>query len=242
MLVNDYKPNKKRFFGSKVFYIILAACVCAAGVIAWNTVRTTLKSQNNETTVTEESLIDWNNFTDRTVTDEENANVQVTGIPDDRDKTDAAENEEVTKKDENTPYVGKFTMPMGTKILKDYSNGEMVYSKTMGDWRVHGGIDFSGKVGQEVIAIQDGTVQNVTTDEFWGTVVTVKHGNGLVARYCGLSEGSTIKKGNEVGAGERIGLLGEIPVEIGDGYHLHLEISVNDEIVDPLAAMNKIGA
>jgi murein DD-endopeptidase MepM/ murein hydrolase activator NlpD len=239
MLIEDYRSNRKRFFGSKVFYVFLILCVCAAGIAAWKAINTTIEGSEEKTTA-EQSTIDWSNYTERTVTDDDkNANAPVTGIPDDRDITEDEETQ-TQETDYNTPYVGKYKMPMGTKILKDYSNGEMVYSKTMGDWRVHSGIDFKGKVGEEVKAIQDGTVIDVSTDEFWGTVVTVKHGNGLTARYCGLSEGSTVKKGNEVGAGDRIGLLGEIPIEIEDGYHLHLDILVNGEIVDPLAAMNKL--
>lgn len=238
MLIEDYKPNRKRFFGGKVFYVFLILCVCAAGIAAWRAISTTL--DDNETTTAQESTIDWSNYTERVVPeDDENANAPATGIPDDRDKTEYEE-PKTQEPDYNTPYVGKYKMPMGTQILKDFSNGEMVYSKTMGDWRVHSGIDFKGKVGQEVKAIQDGKVIDVSTDEFWGTVATINHGNGLTARYCGLSEGSTIKKGNEVGEGDRIGLLGEIPIEIEDGYHLHLEIMISDEIVDPLAAMNKL--
>ncbi|HZJ78082.1 MAG TPA: M23 family metallopeptidase [Clostridia bacterium] len=244
MLFEKYKPGKSRFWGGKLFYAILIICICAAGVSAWYAIDSTI---NTDTQQTEES-VDWNNYTSRSVTekDNENVNVPAKNIPDERKATqkptEAKTTEKVTQeKKDNIPYIGSFTMPMGTKILKDYSHGEMVLSKTMNDWRVHEGIDFSGNVGQEVVAIQDGVVESVETNEFWGTVVIIKHGNGLVAKYCGLSEGSAAKEGNEVKKGGRIGLLGEIPIEAADGYHLHLEVFVNDENVDPLEAMNKVG-
>ena len=130
-------------------------------------------------------------------------------------------------------------LPLGTDILKDYSHGEMVSSKTMGDWRVHNGIDFTGGKNSQVLAIQSGTVKAVYTDEMWGTVVEIDHGNTMTAKYCGLKSGTTPKKGETVKNGQEIGELASIPVEAADGLHLHLEITVNGSTVDPLAAMNR---
>ena len=46
----------------------------------------------------------------------------------------------------------------------------MVESKTMGDWRVHNGIDFAAKKGDAVKAISAGTVLSVENDSMWGWV------------------------------------------------------------------------
>ena len=146
---------------------------------------------------------------------------------------------ETTQSKDNLPYTGSFTLPLGTEILKDYSDGEMVSSKTMGDWRIHNGIDFTGKDGSEILSIQRGTVTDVYEDEMWGTVIVIDHGNDIVAKYCGLKKDSTVKKDDTVSKGQTIGKLGTIPVEQADGAHLHLEISVNGKNVDPLAAMNR---
>lgn len=146
--------------------------------------------------------------------------------------------EETTRAD-NLPFTGDFGLPVGMEILKDYSDGEMLYSQTMNDWRVHNGIDFTGEQGCEVRAIQRGKVKAVYDDELWGTVVEIDHGNEMIVKYCGLSKPSVLPVGAEVKAEQVIGKLGEIPVESADEPHLHMEITVNGKIVDPLAAMNR---
>ena len=117
---------------------------------------------------------------------------------------------------------------------------EMVESKTMGDWRVHNGVDFGGSAGNDVGAVADGKITKVYDDVFWGTVVEIDHGNGMTARYCGMKNATCLPEGTQVVKGEKIGTLGHIPVEISDEDHLHLEILIVGKTVDPLKAMNKI--
>ena len=98
---------------------------------------------------------------------------------------------------------------------------------------MHTGVDFGDSRGQSVLAIADGTVTDVQEDVLWGVVLTIDHGDGVVARYCGLEKGSTPEVETQVEQGVVIGKLGEIPVESKDGPHLHLEIRKNGERVDP---------
>ena len=147
--------------------------------------------------------------------------------------------QETETKPDNLPFTGSFALPMGTEILKDYSNGEMVSSKTMGDWRVHNGIDFTGSESDNIFSIQSGKVTNVYDDPMWGIVIEIDHGNTMTAKYCGFKSGTTVKKGDTVKKGGTLGQLGIIPIEQADTPHLHLEITVNGVIVDPLAAMNR---
>ena len=160
--------------------------------------------------------------------------IGVTGIPDARTEEFPTERETLSEIDTD------FAMPMGNDIIKDYSNGEMVFSKTMGDWRVHNGVDFSGASGNDVDAVADGKITGVYDDSFWGTVVEIDHGNGMTVRYCGLKKGSTLPDGARVQKGEKIGALGNIPVESGDGAHLHIEVVIDGKTVDPLEALGKI--
>lgn len=244
MIIEDFKHSKKNIFKSKGFYIALLLCVTAAGIGTWGALKTPFNSSIND----DQSTIDWYNQGVTIVTEGEKANVPATGVPDDRSSTEQESQTKettakaVTEPDENTPYKGYYALPLGTDILKDYSNGEMVKSKTMGDWRVHNGVDFSGAKGNEVLSIQDGKVTAVYKDSLWGTIVEIDHGKGLIAKYCGLNNGSTPKKGSSIKQFDTIGTLGDIPIESADGYHLHLEITVDGKTVDPLAAMNKIGA
>ncbi len=147
--------------------------------------------------------------------------------------------ESTTKKADNLPFTGSFCLPLSTEILKDYSDGEMVQSKTMNDWRVHNGIDFTGKNGSEIRAVQRGKITAVYEDEMWGTVVEIDHENGMKVKYCGLIKSTALPKDRVVKKGETIGKLGEIPVESAEEPHLHLEITIDGKTVDPLAAMNR---
>lgn len=169
-----------------------------------------------------------------TVPETDAVDVDVTGIADDR----ARETEPATE--ENKPFTGAFALPMGTDIIKDFSNGEMVFSQTMGDWRVHNGVDFGGAAGNRVDAVADGEIIAVYEDSFLGTVIEIDHGNGMTVSYCGLKKGSTLVEGTFVKGGDKIGSLGSVPVESADGDHLHLEVKVDGKTVDPLEALNKV--
>lgn len=148
-------------------------------------------------------------------------NVPVTNIPDDR----------VTQPTESSSCY--FALPSENNIVKHYSGGEMVKNTTTDDWRAHTGIDIAGKVGDPVKAICDGTVTDVRDDDLWGTTVTVDHGNGIVSEYRGLGRGSTPDVGEQIKINEKVGNLGEIPVEKADGVHLHIEIRENGTLIDP---------
>lgn len=131
-----------------------------------------------------------------------------------------------------------FVLPLGGTVDKAFSNGEMVQSKTMGDWRAHNGVDFRGTVGDPVIAVNNGIVKAVYDDVLWGTVVEIDHGHGLLARYCGLGKGSTVEVGARVKINDRIGNLGAIPIESADEVHLHFETRQDGKAVDPFEAMD----
>lgn len=131
-----------------------------------------------------------------------------------------------------------FVLPLGGTVDKAFSNGEMVQSKTMGDWRAHNGVDFRGAVGDPVIAVNNGIVKAVYDDVLWGTVVEIDHGKGLLARYCGLGKGSTVEVGARVKINDRIGNLGAIPIESADEVHLHFETRQDGKAVDPFEAMD----
>lgn len=63
-------------------------------------------------------------------------------------------------------------------------------------------------------------------------MVTIDHGFGIKSRYCGIEPGD-IEKGQKVEVSEVIGTLGDIPCELLDGPHLHLEITVNGAYTRP---------
>lgn len=170
--------------------------------------------------------------------EEETVRQNLTNIPDTR-KT--SENNIETENDKyNKPYKDYYCLPFGSQIIKDYSNMNPVYSKTLGDWRTHNGIDFSGEAGGAVVAISYGEVISIYEDTLFGTCVLIDHGNGVTAKYCGLNkETINVKEHSTVNSEDIIGYLGEIPCEKQDGSHLHFEITHNGEIVEPLELMGK---
>lgn len=215
-------------------YLALFVCLIAVGV--GTVVGLTNADSPEETTDFSRITVTWKVEDDQQpLTDE--ANIGISGIADERFYVVTETTERI---EENKPFSGNFAMPMGTDVIKDYSNGEMVLSKTMGDWRVHNGVDFGGSAGNSVVAVADGTVTEVYDDSFWGTVVEIDHGNGMTARYCGLKSGSGLPEGSEVKKFDKIGTLGHIPVEISDEDHLHFEVLIDGENVDPLKALNKV--
>lgn len=202
---------------SAATYGVMILCLLAAAVGAWGAAR---KDAQIGRTEQQSGYAEPSNLP----TDYAQAEAPVTGVP---------YTEPETEPDTTREAAPKYLLPMGSFITKDYSGDAVVYSNTMQDWRVHTGVDFGDNRGQAVLAIADGTVTDVREDVLWGVVLTIDHGDGITARYCGLEKDSTPDVDAEVEQGVVIGRLGEIPVESKDGPHLHLEIRRNGERVDP---------
>ena len=169
---------------------------------------------------------------------EETVRQNLTNIPDTREATE--ENKETEKDKYNKPYSDYYCLPFGNQIIKDYSNMNPVYSKTLGDWRTHNGIDFSGEDGGAVVAIAYGEVISIYEDTLFGTCILIDHGNGVTAKYCGLNKDTlNVREHSAVNSEDIIGYLGEIPCEKQEGAHLHFEITHNGELVEPLELMGK---
>lgn len=127
-----------------------------------------------------------------------------------------------------------FFVPVKGEIIRGYSMDELVFSPTMRDYRVHSGIDIKAEVGADAVAFTDGTVEEIRDDWYYGKVVAVKHALGLTSYYMCLGEiPEDIKVGSAVKAGDTIGKIGESRIEAADEPHLHFEMRVNGELIDP---------
>lgn len=172
----------------------------------------------------------------------------VTNVPDTR-KEVALQNEikkeETTTEEETTnmfaePFSEQFIMPVKGDVIKGFSGGTPVYSKTMNDWRAHTGVDIKADDGEQVRAAAYGTVTAVDTDALYGTSVTVDHGNSLIMTYCGLDrESLPVKVGTVLESGDAVGYVLSVPCESEDGTHLHLEATLDGDLKDPLEIMGK---
>ncbi len=133
------------------------------------------------------------------------------------------------------PYV--YDMPVDGYISKDFDLEMAVYSLTMDDYRVHAGIDIEAEVGSAVSAFADGTVSTVHRDPFMGYCICIEHDGGMKSYYMNLSpdcaEGVT--EGTAVACGQVIGYVGDsAAIEAAQTPHLHFEVTVGGERVDPL--------
>lgn len=133
------------------------------------------------------------------------------------------------------PAVSVYTWPVKGEVIRDFSLEVLAYDETMGDWRTHCGMDISAQFGAEVCAISAGTVEAVYEDDLMGTTVVIDHGEGVKSIYSNLAAVPTVETGDAVKTGSVIGAVGETALaESGYPPHLHLEMSRDDSIVDPL--------
>lgn len=126
----------------------------------------------------------------------------------------------------------QFTLPVSGKIFNAFSGDELVYNRTLDDWRTHNGIDISAVVDEAVKAGANGTVTKVYTDGLLGTVVEINHGD-FTARYCGLARQPHVKEGDSVSQGQTIGTVAQVDMEVMEESHIHLEIVMDGAAVNP---------
>jgi len=94
----------------------------------------------------------------------------------------------------------------------------------------HAGLDFKGPIGAPIYAAAAGTVSFVGSQQGYGNTVEIDHGNGLMTRYAHMS-GFRARVGQQVEAGQVIGLIGNTGRSTGP--HLHFEVRINDRAVNP---------
>ena len=128
------------------------------------------------------------------------------------------------------------TQPVSGRVLNSYSGDELVYSKTLGDWRTHNGVDYAADRGAEVTAPAAGKVVETGTDDKWGPVVAIEDASGRIWRVCGTTD-AKVKKGDTVSAGQTIGKVGSVSCECAEESHIHLEVMEGEKYLDPIKAM-----
>lgn len=98
-------------------------------------------------------------------------------------------------------------------------------------YEFHTGQDIDAETGDPVVAAASGTVTFVGWQNGYGQLVVIDHGDGLTTRYGHLSH-IDVAQGQIVERSEFIGRVGSTGRSTGP--HLHYEIRINDEPVDPL--------
>lgn len=129
-----------------------------------------------------------------------------------------------------------FIVPVDGALLKEYSVDVPVFSCTMNDYRAHNGVDLLCENGASVVAPADGAIGRVWEDPMMGISVSVVHSGGAVTVFRGLAPETMdfIQAGTEVKAGQVIAACGDTAlIECGEEPHIHMEMSVNGELIDP---------
>ncbi len=147
---------------------------------------------------------------------------------------DGGNTETPDENEENKPTV--FISPVSGDVVKVHSLDTPVFSDTLGEWRVHTGIDILTPEGAEVFCAAPGTVSKVFDDVRLGRTVEVTHANGVVTCYSNLAkDGTTPAVGQELASGDKIGTVGDTSLsELAEEAHLHFEIKVGGASVNPL--------
>lgn len=242
------KPKKK-----KSFYIAIAILLTTISVAGWSTY-SSVKNLNNSTETTENTQKKDN----IKVKSKNPSKISSSELPG-KESLESSENKSEPGSYMRKPIVSsvddyenddlktvsaektdpEIVYPTENIILKEFSDGKPVYSKTLSDWRAHEGVDFKSDSGNIVKSITSGTIKNIHSDPSYGTTIEIEHDPKFTAYYCGLSDKILVEKGSRVKPGQDIGAIGSVPCEISDGPHLHLMISKNEKFIDPLLILDK---
>jgi len=126
------------------------------------------------------------------------------------------------------PHLFPLDREYRNKIVWDY--GIEAKNPITGKLTTHGGVDISAPEGSPVYASADGVVSKVVEDESWGKLIILAHDNDFSTWYAHLSE-FDVKAGDKISAGQVIAKVGSTGWSTGP--HLHFEVRVNGERVDP---------
>ena len=135
-----------------------------------------------------------------------------------------------------------FSLPAEGALGKEHDPTVQVFSNTLGEWRVHLGIDIMTNVSAPVYAAAGGKISQISDDPLWGKCVWIEHTGDAVSVYRGLSDelAAGIEVGAKVDEGCLIGAVGEGGIlELADEPHLHFEMKVGGADVDPIEYFSK---
>lgn len=117
----------------------------------------------------------------------------------------------------------RFAWPVQGAVRRGYT--------ARGRANFHDGLDIRAPQGTAVRAAAAGKVLFAGEDpRQFGKLVVVDHPGGYQTAYAFLSR-ITVKEGEDVSAGERVGLVGN--TGMAKGYELHFEIRQDDRPIDP---------
>lgn len=205
------------------FYLSLFACVCLVAIGGvWFT-----KNSVDELASNSKPIVDVNKNNDselHLIKEDKNDAIPTA--------TDSKENLKQAK--ENQEIQSKLSF-LGTEVIREYSEKQPSYSKTLDVWEIHKGLDISSNKGQEVKSLLDGTVVDVYKDDQYGMSIKVKSEDNTTVVYSNLDSDIKVKKDQSVKQGECLGLVGNTTtVESEEVNHIHIQAYKDDKTIDPM--------
>lgn len=155
----------------------------------------------------------------------------------------------------------RFTTPGGKAGWFDYNGASVVRSlmrtpvegarisshfgfrvhPVLGFVKMHKGVDFAVPMGTPVFAAGSGVVLNANFTPSGGNMLILKHDKGYETKYLHLqSFAPGVAVGATVTQGQRVALSGN-GGELSTGPHLHYELHLNGEPIDPLSVQIEAG-
>lgn len=253
----------KNFLREKGFVLVMTACVLAAAAVGMWAVRTVrdrleedLRGGQTETEIREELSQGLDNEMEAETWQQETTNVagEAENVPEPAAAATPAppssssgassgsgsvlEPSELQTESEPAAdaAASAYALPVSGQILAAYSGDDLVYNKTLGDWRTHNGTDYGCAEGDTVFAPVSGTVEHVGTDGNWGAFITIRESSGRTWRLCGVTS-AAVKEGDSVVTGQQLGKAGTIGCENALGAHIHMEIQEGENYLDPAHVM-----
>jgi len=122
----------------------------------------------------------------------------------------------------------------GARVTQPFGPTSLVLEPRLGPYaHFHTGVDLAAPLGTPVLAAADGIVVAVAHTRIgYGNYVIMAHGGGIDTLYAHLLE-TQVNIGDKVVRGQRIGLEGS--TGLSTGPHLHFELRINDQVVDPMS-------
>lgn len=109
-----------------------------------------------------------------------------------------------------------------------------------GQWYIHKGIDMSTwRSGDPIYATANGQIVNSFYDAGYGNNVIIKHKHGIYTRYAHMNS-IHVEKGQFVSQYSVIGTIGNTGITTGP--HLHYEVHIGSDVVDPIKYLNIKGS
>lgn len=110
-------------------------------------------------------------------------------------------------------------------------------------WRVepfesfHNGLDLANDEGTQIVSAHAGMVIEAGWCAGYGYCVKIDHGEGLVGHYGHMLTAPVVRAGDQVVAGQPIGLMGNSYDAVGGGFssgvHLHYSLLKDGQVIDP---------